>query len=70
MYHDIILLLVMAKKTKGIFWGVKMNACWRKNTCSFFIPKPFKMWGKNENVNLGKLTDFQIRYNNPYKHLL
>ena len=31
-----------------------------KKTCLFFTPKPLKMWGKKEQVNLRRLADFQI----------
>ena len=46
-----------------------MNACWGKKHVHF-LTKSREKYGIKEHANLGKLTDFQIRCNNPYIHLL
>ena len=45
-----------------------MNACWRKNMFSFTLK--LLQCAIKEKENLGKLTDFQMRWNNPFAHLL
>ena len=64
----IILLLVMAKKQKYIFWG--NNECMLGKNMYIFALKPLQMCDIKEQVNLGKLTDVQIRWNNRYIHFL